>query len=249
MPRLWTLSDLHFENYPDDHPGIVPPDDFDVLVVAGDIYEGNPAECVRRVARMADGRPSVMVLGNHDVYFLPLQRAVDLAVRVGEKLGVTVLERSVATVEGLRFAGGTLWPDHFADAPARPDLTEIMAGRAPARFARSRAEPFDEPVSFDTADGAVVPLTYGEIEKAHRATLEVVAGAEPDVVVTHYPPPPGALARVPGASLWLYGHVHAFERRMEGGTEVVLNPRQSRVFADRMVIDVPVRAPAAVPAR
>jgi len=55
--RLWVLSDLHFEAVP--HPEGFRPErpEFDVLVAAGDIWEGEPIRALERIAALAAGRP------------------------------------------------------------------------------------------------------------------------------------------------------------------------------------------------
>jgi predicted ATPase len=67
-PRLWVLSDLHLEAVP--HPEAYRPKrpDFDVLVVAGDVWEGDIARALEMVARLADGKPAVFVMGNHEAW-------------------------------------------------------------------------------------------------------------------------------------------------------------------------------------
>jgi predicted phosphodiesterase len=41
---------------------------FDVLVCAGDIWEGQPENAVQSVVALAGRRPSIIVPGNHDPY-------------------------------------------------------------------------------------------------------------------------------------------------------------------------------------
>jgi predicted phosphodiesterase len=61
MTRLWVLSDLHLETvrYPEAFQPMRP--DFDVLVAAGDIWEGDSKRALRVVARLAAGKPAVFV--------------------------------------------------------------------------------------------------------------------------------------------------------------------------------------------
>ena len=59
MTRLRILSDLHLEVVP--HPeGLRPAyPDFDVLVVAGDVWQGEVGRAMHTVARLADGKLAV----------------------------------------------------------------------------------------------------------------------------------------------------------------------------------------------
>lgn len=248
MPRLWIMSDLHEEEALDgvrsfDRPA------FDILVVAGDVSEANPRACVETVARIAGGRPAVMTLGNHDLYGLPVDRAALVARRIGCDLGVHVLERSAVEVEGLRFAGGTLWEPipAKADLAAKPDLTDIMTGAAPAFFAPMPTAPYGEPVQVEDKNG-IRPATFADIRARRMHTLAVIAAAQADVVVTHYPPTREDLAYAGGAETWVHGHVHTFSREIVGGIDVMVNAVPSRIFADRMVVEVmPRLRPATSP--
>lgn len=240
MPKLWTISDLHFENYPEGRaPALNPPDDFDILLVAGDIYEGRPIDAIREIAKLASGRPSVVVLGNWDYASLPMQEAVTIARRAGADHGVHVLEASAVEIDGITFAGGTLWNDYYPKNE-RLDLDAIMRGKQFSLRHPHPAMPYEEPI-FVGVGAEMRPATYQDIARAHDRVIEAIEEAKADVVITHYPPTERALAAAAGAALWHYGHVHEFERRMHGDIEIVLNPRQSRVFAGKMVVDVPVR--------
>ncbi len=65
--RLFVLSDLHLERRPLSEVH-TPAGRYDVLVCAGDIWEGEPRKALRALARLACGRPIVVVPGNHDRY-------------------------------------------------------------------------------------------------------------------------------------------------------------------------------------
>lgn len=223
MVKIWVLSDIHLECYPEKARMIDPPTEFDVLAVAGDIWEAEPELAVAAVERMACGRPSVIVAGNHDFWHVGISEYLDRIREAAAGTSVTFLENETATVEGLRFVGTVLWPDSARDPIGVPDYT---SGRPQA------GSPFGEPIH----DGGAL-LCHPYWAERHAEQLRTIANAEADVVITHYPPPQSGMTwggTPPG--LWLYGHVHAFDRRIEEGTEFVLNPRQSRVFADRMVI-------------
>jgi 3',5'-cyclic AMP phosphodiesterase CpdA len=62
MTRLWIMSDLHLEAVA--FPGAFrpAPPDFDVLVVAGDICEGDTDGALRKVRHLANDKPAVFVV-------------------------------------------------------------------------------------------------------------------------------------------------------------------------------------------
>ncbi|GJD90901.1 hypothetical protein BHAOGJBA_4445 [Methylobacterium hispanicum] len=236
MPRLWILSDQHEEISPETVRRFDPPD-FDILVCAGDVCEGDVRGCVEGVARVAAGRPAVMVLGNHDYYGLPIDRAALVARKIGLPLGVHVLERSSIEVGGLRFAGGTLWEPFALQDGAKPDLTDILAGTSPSFFAPMPSAPFGEPVQVEDADGSR-PATFADIRARRLHTLAAIAAGKADVIVTHYPPVREDLGHAGGAATWIHGHTHTFAREVVDGIDVVVNAVPFRLFADRMVVDV-----------
>jgi predicted phosphodiesterase len=110
---LWVLSDLHLEAVP--HPEAFRPvrPAFDVLVVAGDVWQGDSRRALETVATLADGKPAVFVMGNYD---------------------------SEAEVAGISFVGGTLWADgrltrgviEAAMARPRDGRLVVVTNRAPS---------------------------------------------------------------------------------------------------------------------
>lgn len=91
--RLWILSDLHLEAVP--YPQAFRPrrPEFDVLVVAGDVWEGDSCRALEVVAALADGRAAVFVMGNHESWG-ELQRQRVVARRTADRLGITLLDDS-----------------------------------------------------------------------------------------------------------------------------------------------------------
>jgi predicted phosphodiesterase len=244
MPLLWILSDLHEEISPDAVRRFEPPE-FDILVCAGDVCEGDVRGCIDGVARVADGRPAVMVLGNHDLYGLPIDRAALVAQRIGEPLGIHVVERSAVEVGGLRFAGGTLWQSVAHPGEGRADLTKILSGAEPALFSPAPTAPYGEPVQVEDRNG-VRPATYADIAARRMHTLAAIAASRPDVVVTHYPPTREDVSYAGGAGTWIHGHTHTVARQMIDGVDVMVNAAPSRLFAERMVVEVE-RRPSSAP--
>ena len=226
--RLWVLSDLHLEAVP--HPDAYRParPAFDVLVVAGDVWEGDSRRALEVAASLADGKPAVFVLGNHEPWDGELQQVREEARHAAGQLGVTLLDDSEATVAGVDFVGGTLWADGCLGGsdtvPGRPTGERIQVGGR--------------------------PITSGDEMALHARTRGVIeaALARPRdrrlVIVTHHAPHPlclpvtgrtgwaagnaasdlSALTDAGWAAAWVHGHVHAkIDFTRPGGTRVVCN--------------------------
>lgn len=124
--KLWILSDMH-ERVLDDIAVRAP--DFDVFVCAGDMVSGNIARSIEMVATIACGKPSVFVAGNHE-WAGVLERVVHEGRAAAERCGVHWLELDTVEIDGLRFAGATLWtpldvrfgPSVMASAQAKADV-------------------------------------------------------------------------------------------------------------------------------
>lgn len=235
--RLWILSDLHLED------GVpLPPEapDFDILVCAGDVVEGSPARSVEAVARLACGRPAILVLGNHDVWWQTLEGALEEARAHGARLGVHVLEDTAVDIDGVRFHGATLWTGSLGSGPEPNDPDQDVG----------------EPVHVQGSildRRAKVRDIMAISERSREAIAVTVAQAQDDgmplVMVSHYPPSPsfpsptapgcppaGSIdpgqvsLSTAGAALWVHGHVHrSADFTNSYGTRILCNARGGRV--------------------
>jgi predicted ATPase len=155
--RLWILSDLHLEAVPHPEAFRPPRPDFDVLVVAGDVWGGDIVRALETVARLGGGKPAVFVLGNGDASGSDWHGARTLAARTAKRLGITLLDDSEAEVAGVCFVGGTL----LADAAI---LHRRTCGVIEAAMARPR-------------DGALVVVTHHPPSAAGLSALTDGGGA------------------------------------------------------------------------
>ena len=136
--RIFPLSDLHLERRRLDL--IAPPaEPFDLLACPGDLYEGHPERGLAALLHLAQGRPVVLVPGNHERYAptgdprtapeLLATLEAEVARLNGEGGRIHLLQKAQACViDGVRFVGTTLWSDWglagrwlAPDAPDRPD--------------------------------------------------------------------------------------------------------------------------------
>ncbi|GLS46855.1 metallophosphoesterase [Methylobacterium brachythecii] len=222
--QLFPISDLHLERR---RPDLIPRPSapFDVLVCAGDLFEGHPEQGLAAVLALAAGRPVVLVPGNHEHYaptgdgrtapeLLAALRA-EVARLAGEGTRLHLLEDAASVViDGMRFVGTTLWSDWSlagrwlnSDTPDRPeDPVAYAAARMTDPVTGSR----EYRGSIRNADGS--SWSPEDAMRAHltqKAAL-LAALAEPHVgptvAVTHHPPSPlaaDAFRDAPGVPWWV----------------------------------------------
>jgi predicted phosphodiesterase len=237
--RLSVLSDLHVEV-----AGFEPaPTDADLVVLAGDIHNG---ELAPRWARAAyPDREIVMVAGNHEFYDGEYFGTLERMRAAARETGVRLLENEAVVVGGVRLLGCTLWTDfRLFEAPGRtPALSAQMAMDANRRLLADYA-------AIRIADGAGQRLFSPEdAARLHHAAREWLRGElqcrwdGPTVVVTHHLPSwrsvhPAFAAWVTNAGfaseldelveradLWIHGHTHTTQDYRIGASRVVCNPR------------------------
>jgi predicted MPP superfamily phosphohydrolase len=109
--RLWVLSDWHLDIF---HGDFNPPrPEFDVLVVAGDVHD-SIEQAIEFVRAVADDKPAIFVAGNHEFWSdRSAQTTLERGHAAAKRTGVRFLECSVTDIDGISFAGATLWTvDH-----------------------------------------------------------------------------------------------------------------------------------------
>lgn len=234
MPNIWVLSDLHLEALPDPEAFKPRRPDFDVLVVAGDVWGGDVFRGLSLVSRLADGKPVVFVLGNHEHWNGVFDETIVDAQLAASDLGVTLLNGSAAEIAGCRFIGATLWSDY-----------QLAGYVDPAALTGEQID-----ISHPGTDTQLI--TVGDVIELHRrdrAQLERLlaepADGKPVVVVTHHAPHldcvpmqyrcrwrAGGLASdlshltdTGQVKLWIHGHVHSsIDINRPNGTRIVCNP-------------------------
>lgn len=234
LPKLWILSDLHLESvsYPEEFRPKQP--DFDILAVAGDIWEGDVLRGYRFMRQLAGTKPIVFVLGNHEHWNGETEENLKMAKLLANEYGITLLDSDMATIAGCQFIGTTLWTDYRL-APADTDPS---------------AETGEQ---IDVAhDGGSHLITVEDVRRLHakaRGELEkLLANAKagnPIVALTHHAPhaeclPPehrntwGAgnsasdLSHMTDSgqvALWIHGHIHnSIDLVRPRGTRILCNP-------------------------
>jgi len=151
--KFWCLSDLH------DDRGLLEferPAEFDVLVCAGDMLSGDVGGSIEMTARLAAGKDSIFVAGNHEwMSSADKDEVLEEAHTTALREGVRFLECESTVIGTTHFAGATLW---------EPDDPRFEA--SVAALVRAKAEVvvthFEPPASIWTAVGAKLWI-YGHV--------------------------------------------------------------------------------------
>lgn len=252
LTKLWIMSDLHLEAVPYPHAFQPKPPIFDVLVAAGDIWQGDCLRAFRFLRHLAGDKPVIFVMGNHEHWNGVLRDNLKLAKALAREQRITLLDGEAVTIKGCTFVGTTLWADH----------TLSLAGANPA------AET-GEQIEIDHEGGTHL-ITIGdavELHQASRAKLErLVEQADstlPLVVVSHHAPHPDCLtdamrntwsagnsasdlSHIIGTgriALWVHGHLHHSVDIVRGrATRILCNPAaplfSNASFSEALVVNV-----------
>lgn len=224
--RIQVLSDLHFEFDRDGGEVFARavPLAGDVLILGGDLIPLREAATVRRAfSWFCDRVPHVIfVPGNHEYYrSRPVDADALLAACAQEIPNLHVLNPGVATIDGTRFVGATLWfPDTPDEVLYRSSLNDfrLITGFVPwvhdthmkhLTFLRTHVRPGDIVVTHHLPHPRSIAPQYAGSELNRFFVAEDAAG----------------LVERSGARLWVHGHTHVACDYVIGETRVVCNPR------------------------
>lgn len=220
--KLQVVSDLHLDFHVDEGRGLVEEitaGDYDLLVVAGDLSAAPALEAsLRLLVRCSQGRHVLYVPGNHDYYHSHREATQAILARmVKEAPGtLTVLDNSMAYIQGKLFVGSTLW--FLWPAPA---ATDVLLG------------------DFRHIHG--LSTWVNDVSRMSEKFLQDKI-REDSIVVTHHSPHSRCMApRFAGnilnryfihdlgdvvgkPKLWIHGHTHDSLDVRVGGCQVICNP-------------------------
>jgi Icc-related predicted phosphoesterase len=241
MMKLWILSDLHF--HPSTPPAPTIPPGVDVAVIAGDVCEG-AADAVEWLSSeiRSHGVEVISVLGNHEFYHHLLEGERRIARKVGDELGVYVLDDRTIEISGVRFIGATLWTDYLLYAGGEEHHAQaymLSAKRGLNDHRLITVGPYAD--LFQPADAL-------RLHQTSRAFIEAELAKPfdgPTVVVSHHCPHPNSVPRAFAGdkltpafasdlsdiieryqpTLWIHGHTHSSFDYQVGRTRVICNPK------------------------
>lgn len=266
--RLLVLSDLHLELKPRWSMRRRWPD-YDVAVVAGDLASSVAlGVAILATHPVLGAKPAIYVPGNHEYWEDEIGQAEQAGRWAALGTDVHLLQASSVVIDGVRFAGATLWTDYALDGDPIGSAKIAADGMKDHDLIGLRRRTGET--------SAFMPGDAMAIHERHRTFIEDILAEPfqgPSVVVTHHAPSkrsisdayrtddcnpayasdlePTLLSRQP--DLWVHGHVHNSNDYRIGKTRVVSNPKgygpsrskegafprvENRAFDSRLVIAV-----------
>lgn len=249
--RLKIMSDLHLElramTCDDDR------EDFDVLVLAGDIHSHTHGLVWAR--KTYPGKRIVYVPGNHEFYGSHYQGLLKELRSKALELGIDFLNNNSVLVEDVCFMGTILWTDFMLNGIS-------MRGAA---MNEARLSMYDYKDIRYSHMGYMTPMHTAQLHTECKHWLEKelsqYAGYQCVVVTHHCPHPNSVPERYRGdlltpaftsnleplilrhqPRLWIHGHTHDALDYMVGNTRIVCNPRgysgEAVVFNPSLIVEV-----------
>lgn len=250
--KAWIISDLH-ATHADFRSNSFEIPEADICLCAGDISGFIEFGLDFLKKKIAPSIPVVAVLGNHDFYGSPIDRALEIARREAFGSDIEILENDTLEIGDVRIIGATLWTDfeipwggaESDDIPIneRRELALSVCRQYMLDFHEIyRSEPF--------SDGIPGLITSRELIHRHHESRAFIATqlAKPwtgsTVVLTHHAPSPRSLIqkylghpsnaafasdmtdiiRRGRPDFWIHGHMHEYLDYIEDRTRVICNP-------------------------
>lgn len=231
--KVWVLSDLHIEF----EPFIWPNEYADIIILAGDISTGDPTDFMEEAAEHANH--ILYVPGNHEFYGHEYHSRLEFL----KSLPCITLSDRIVEIDGITFAGTTLWTDFngddwFAKQKAKvgindfyqimwnnrkfhPDDTVSLNYKARSFLYNSKANVF---ITHHLPDTFFV-------EDKYKNDLLTPAFANTQFNFQHTTP-----------KLWIFGHTHYSVNKQEGDVLFICNPKgyydENNGFNPTLMVDI-----------
>jgi predicted phosphodiesterase len=234
--KIQLASDLHLEFIQRTSPGVLiiaPEPDADVLILPGDIVTGHAAPELFRDWPV----PVLYVAGNHEFYghaLGPTQHTLRAAAQLPRKAPFHFLENQSVVIGDVRFLGATLWTDYklSKDLSQQASMQYAQDGLNDHRRIRTSQDMFSAQNALDLHMQSRAWLIE-EMAKPFDGKTVVIThhGVHPQSTHPRYADSKINAAFVsdmsdllPGADLWVHGHVHDGFDYTIGRCRVVANP-------------------------
>lgn len=236
--RIWVMSDLHLEFAELLLPLTIP--QTDVCVVAGDVLTKGVVPSLEWIAQnIASHMPVVFVAGNHEFYDAAFGDSILAAKAFAAGIdNLHFLDGEMIEIDGVRFAGATLWTDFCLHDWQESAMAEARSRMNDYRKIKYAKKPFRK----------FLPINSLNRHRLDRSAIETAMRDErsvPLVIVTHHAPSERSLPTADRATLiaaayasdltglietgkpdlWIHGHIHHRSDYMIGATRVLSNPR------------------------
>ena len=179
------------------------------------------------------------VPGNHEYYNTDIEPARRMLAKQCRMLGITLLDPSATTIDGIRFIGATLWTDFRVEGLDREAAAHAAVGEGMSDFTGAIQHGRRRYTTFESARRHQQERACIEAELAAASKR-----AETTVVITHHAPTARSIAlHFKGHSLnaafasnlediieryqpalWIHGHMHDAVDLQIGRTRVLCNP-------------------------
>lgn len=231
--KISVHSDLHLEGNQRLPAGFCENEDFDVLILAGDIVSSMYMRRLEYVREVVKDKPVIYIPGNHEYYRGCIIRTPNELKRVCEELNIIFADREVVSIGDVDFVCCTGWADLESYPQFDQEVKRHDIRRGIRDFSIIANNSLDDMIRRGKAD-------YQFIE---RALLESTAKSK--VVVTHFAPTEShnnenyesntlsayfsnaweALMYDHEPDVWVYGHTHGSVETPVYRTRVVCNQR------------------------
>jgi Icc-related predicted phosphoesterase len=261
--KIFLISDIHFEfhNKVDWLPPLPDGNQFDVLVLAGDIGHGPwLATGLRRLRSRFPSKPIVYVAGNHEYYRHNITKSPLEDCEIADFFH---LENSSVDLHGYRFLGATLWTGFDCLGSDLIERAMHLSKYSIADFMEIRIAELSE------TNGVPLRITPEYMRNLYHQSKEwldkELANSDPDktISITHFPPSRefrhgqikedvisayfqsncSDLIDKHQPALWLYGHNHWSDQHQCGKTRVISNqhgyPREGSRYQPDLIIELP----------
>ncbi|MBO3463226.1 metallophosphoesterase [Aetokthonos hydrillicola Thurmond2011] len=220
--KIQVVSDLHVNSQPDWGRSLlksIMTPQMDLLIIAGDLGEVIHPSWEQALIELTTYYPYVLlVLGNREYYNSTPEIVQQMTSKLQKELpNLYILENQTITLEGVRFAGTTLW---FNDT--------------------SKTDEYEKSINNSEINNSFDVWVY----QRNQAARKFLADLNVDIIITHYLPSPKSISQEyqnhPRNYLfvsdvediihkiqplyWLHGHTHSQCAYKIGRTQVIANP-------------------------
>lgn len=220
--KIVTISDVHCEFHKDDGKAFCEnlDNNCDILLVAGDFATYH--SLVRNLTILCQRFPKVLfVCGNHELYGTARGEINNKLLKLEKRFShFHHLNKSTVTVDGLKFAGATLWfPNHPMNPFFIKQMNDIKMIRGFKKWNYQENEKCVQFFNKEVEEGCIVISHHAPCWNSisgrwiHEKDLNRFYVTDMSELI---------LAKKP--KLWVHGHIHENADYLLGSTRVFANP-------------------------